>query len=61
MLIKNLLRFLHVKEKNIWIENFFVCLFRFMRISGEGGNYVLFIRVCHQILPLTLCDFNQIN
>ena len=35
---------------------------RFMGISGGGGgNYELFIRVCHQILPLILSEFKQIN
>ena len=59
MLLKNVEIFIR-KRKNIWIENFFVCLFRFMRISGEGGNYVLFIRVSHQISPLILSEFKQI-
>ena len=60
MLLKNVEIFMR-KRKNIWIENFFVCLFRFMRISGKGGNYALFISVSHQISPLILSEFKQIN
>ena len=60
MLLKNVEIFIR-KRKNIWIENFFVCLFRFMRVSGEEGNYELFIRVSHHISPLILSEFKQIN
>ena len=62
MLLKIVLRFLYVKEKIFELRLFlFVCLFRFMRISGEGGNYELFIRVSHQISPVILSEFKQIN
>ena len=53
---KNVWRFLYVKEKDIWIEKFLFS-FRFMRISREGGNYELFIRVRRQISPLISSEF----
>ena len=54
--VKNVWRFLYVKGKDIWIEKFLFS-FRFMRISREGGNYELFIRVRRQISPLISSEF----
>ena len=58
--LKNVWGFFYVKEKDIWIEKFLFS-FRFMKISREGGNYELFIRVRRQISPLILSEFKRIN
>ena len=52
--------FFYVKEKDIWIEKFLFS-FRFMKISREGSNCELFIRVRRQISPLILSEFKRIN